>query len=452
MGAGKSRVGVAGGSNAHNLRSSGSSAGGGAGGSSETSESFMSDEEILSKIKGNENLDMTFSEIIHSIGYDALPTVVGQKEFDSILSKGAVRLTRGIKAAEEKDTAKYVYDLMKGDFYVAGGEAYFGQGMYCFGHESRNMTYMYSNTTGIVLDMALKPNAKIATFSMDEVKKQKERAKKNSALVKSLGNKAYQGSSSDINSMEKYLSDNNVSLPKGKPYSEQINYVMKAYPDFNSDWATGWYSTAKNSYRQRLRKKVAETERKNIGEKAFKKLHSHNILGHTNYALAARGYDAIRLTPDYVNDKSSNGRSEIYIVLNRGALVVNEDKIKKRFGPSYKSQMERQKTIRDIYKSIAEKKKRAGIESSRYRADDVRQVKIPSNWKEILNPPKPKEKPKASQSSSSGNSKSKVIVSKYKGAFMSMGVRDFAEYIQSNGDQVDEVLKVMNKWYDEGGK
>ena len=70
----------------------------------------------------------------------------------------------------------------------------------------------------------------------------------------------------------------------------------------------------------------------------------------------------------------------------------------------------------------------------------------------ILNPPKPKEKPKASQSSSSGNSKSKVIVSKYKDAFMSMGVRDFAEYIQSNGDQVDEVLKVMNKWYDEGGK
>ena len=452
MGAGKSRVGIAGGSNTSNLRSSGSSTGGGAGGSSETSESFMSDEEILSKIKGNENLDMTFSEIIHSIGYDALPTVVGLKEFDSILSKGAVRLTRGIKAAEEKDTAKYVYDLMKGDFYVAGGEAYFGQGMYCFGHESRNMAYIYSNTTGIVLDMALKPNAKIATFSLDEVKKQRERVKKNSALVKSLGNKAYQGSSSDIDSMEKYLLDNNVSLPKGKPYFEQVNYVRKAYPDFNSDWATGWYLTAENSYRQRLKKKVAETERKNIGEKAFKKLYSHNILGHDNYALAARGYDAIRLTPDYVNDKSSNGRSEIYIVLNRGALVVNEDKIKERFGSSYKSQMERQKAIRDIRKSMAEKKKRAGVESPRYRADDVRQVKIPSNWKDILNPPKPKEKPKASQSSSSGNSESKVIVSKYKDAFMSMGVRDFAEYIQSNGDKVGEVLKVMNKWYDEGGK
>ena len=453
MGAGKSRVGVAGGSNAHNLRSSGSSAGGGAGASSETSESFMSDEEILSKIKGNENLDMTFSEIINTLGYNALPTVVGQKEFDSILSKGGAHLSRGIRAAEEKDAAKYVHDLMEGDFYVAGGEAYFGQGMYCFGGDSRNQSYRYTNTTGIVLDMALKPNAKIATLSMSEVKRQRERSERNKALIDSLGmrDKVYTKNNSDIASMEEFLLKHNVSLPKGKPESEQINYVMKAYPDFNSDMASRWYLTAEHTYRQKLRKKVAEVERKNAGEKVFKQLRANGITDSSNQALAARGYDAIRLTPDYVNDKSNNGRAEIYIVLNRGALVVNEDKIRERFGSSYDSLMERQRSIRKIRESIAEKKRLAGVETPRYRFGDVRQVRIPDNWREILNPPKKVETPKK-KSSSAGDSRKKAIISKYKDAYMNMGPRQLSEYIRSNGDDFDEVYNILNRWYDEGGK
>lgn len=71
---------------------------------------------------------------------------------------------------------------------------------------------------------------------------------------------------------------------------------------------------------------AAEKYAKDSLSKEDFKLYKSTDKGQLDNVMAiAKGYDAIKLTSEYVDEHSNNGKQEIWIVFNRNKLRINED-------------------------------------------------------------------------------------------------------------------------------
>lgn len=417
MGAGRSRTGVAGGKSTPSNK--GSAGGAGGGGSSPALDDYgVTDSDIMKKTFGDGWESLSFDEILEKKGFSALPKVVEGKEFNSLVKNGATELSRGITFSSKEQAGFYLHEMLRGDFYTEGGEAYFGRGMYSYGGDSLNSSSRY----GMPIQMALKKGARIKNIDLEDHAK---------TYPKDL--EPYKGLLAVTNSgnnKESFLKSRGITLPK-PPTLEEAEAISKVSRAKGlGDVGTAWLLNQEQVYNHKISTLVEAQVRKELGEKKFKELHKLDTLGYTrrNETYAAAGYDAIRLTPKYVNDRSNNGHEEIVIVLNRGALVVNKTPLEKRFGGKKK------------FDSLMSQ---GSVYATRNKAERIRQrnlaeESITSGLREYHSPKKQSEVSKTSKTSS--------IVSKYKDAYLDMGFRSFAEYVKSQGDNLLTVLGEMRKW------
>ena len=421
MGSGRSRTGVSGG------KSTLSSKGGVGGGSSSAQDDYgVTDSDIMKKAFGNGWESLNFDEILEKKGFSALPKVVEDKEFNSLIKNGATELSRGISFINKEQAGFYIHEMLRGDFYTEGGESYFGRGLYSYGGDSLHSSSRY----GMPIQMALKKDARIKTIDLEGHAKTYPKdlePYKNLLGATNLGN-----------SKESFLKSRGITLPK-PPTLEEAEAISKVSRAKGlGDVGTAWLLNQERVYNNKVSTLVESQVRKELGEKKFKELHKLDTLGYTrrNETYAAAGYDAIRLKPKYVNGHSNNGHEEIVIVLNRGALVVNRTPLEKRFGGK---------------KEFDSLMNQGSIYATRNKAERIRQrnlaeESITSGLREYHSSKKQSEVSNKKQSEVSKASKSSSLVSKYKDAYLDMGYRSFTEYVKSQGDNLLTVLEEMKKW------
>ena len=78
--------------------------------------------------------------ILKAQGFDGLPKVVSKKDFDDAVKVSSFIAQRTYSASSQEILDAYRDQLYNGDFYVEGGEARYGQGMYCASSESGEVT------------------------------------------------------------------------------------------------------------------------------------------------------------------------------------------------------------------------------------------------------------------------------------------------------------------------
>jgi hypothetical protein len=89
------------------------------------------------KTRGSHAIDTDIEDVIHQQGFDGVPKIVSQAEFDKIVKNNPQMpiLLRSYVGFDQAQLDQYDKDLEEGFFYVdcGTGGAGFGQGMYCAG-------------------------------------------------------------------------------------------------------------------------------------------------------------------------------------------------------------------------------------------------------------------------------------------------------------------------------
>lgn len=288
----------------------------------------------------NMSLGEAFSELeklgINSIedaikyqGFSGIPTVMSAKDFDEYVSNGGIELSRGISASSKDESDQYVNALKYGDFYVAGGEAYFGQGMYAFGGKSLDEAGRYARgRSGTVISMALPKDAKVL-----EIKG--KRGLRNPEVDKAFYNEIdtvdnYGRPTKGLHYNKNNRLQQSIDLLEGMgdtaEFLKKQGYKLPQEPDIDLIYTDiGKYQSMQAKYNSSIATSAMDYLRKTLPKEDVKLLADYTkSSGGNNIITACRGYDAIRLSPEYVDGNSSNGSNEIWIVLNRSKLVVKE--------------------------------------------------------------------------------------------------------------------------------
>ena len=108
---------------------------------------------------------------------------------------------------------------------------------------------------------------------------------------------------------------------------KQLGYKVPKEPDEDLIYSDiGKYHSLEKVFAQKVHKIAMNHLRKNLPKEDVKLLIEHSKGNKGNNMIAcSKGYDAIKLSKEYVNENSSNGYKEIWIVLNRSKVIV-EDK------------------------------------------------------------------------------------------------------------------------------
>lgn len=252
----------------------------------------------------------TLEKVMEYQGFNGLPNVVSQEDFDKFIKEGGIELSRGISAHSMAELQSYVDNMKYQDFYISGEySSYFGRGLYCFGGKSLESAWDYVRGTGDVLQLGLAKDAKILEVKLTENKGVKESLKPYVSLMRlseSDMDRVLKENSSFISSMEK----SGIKLPK----------ITKSL-DLDID--------KRNEYTYAVTKEVFKYAKDKLSKEDLKEViqatQDHNSLTNDTRVAVARGYDAIKYTQDYVDKNSSNGKQEIWLVLNRNKLVINDD-------------------------------------------------------------------------------------------------------------------------------
>ena len=272
---------------------------------------IMSDSEILSDLN-SKGIDSVESAI-EKQGFDGKPRTMKSDEFDNYIKKDGIHLSRGISANSEQEADKYINELKNGDFYVAGGEAYFGSGLYCFGGDSLNQASNYAKGSGgKTIDIALSKDSKILEITKDNIRSKQsiEAYNKNSE------------------SWEFYYSLlRNPSLSSTQETLKKAGYKLPEEPDIDIMFkkGAGEYLKQENKYNMEVSKLAGDYIRKSLPKEDLENFFSYEKTTVNNIIATSKGYDAIKLSSDYVNENSSNGTQEIWIVFNRTKLVIKEE-------------------------------------------------------------------------------------------------------------------------------
>lgn len=268
----------------------------------------------------------TFNDVLNKQGFLGVPKQVTQDGFDYIVANGGVKVSRGVSANTKEELESYTEQFLSGDFYINGGEAYFGSGMYAFGGE-----YANTNATqyGNVTDMVLSPDANILTLDVGEHYGFSDKEILDTFYVlKDRQNESRQNSSykePEYNSEGRLSKE--VEIAQGNSYSlRQVGLTPKEV-DINLMYTDpDAYFSQKDSVKAHNMK----IGREYLTTKSSLSPHDVDLVYRyltgdgkvPNPILVAKGYDAVRYTPEYVQAHSSNGAKEIVVVFNRTKLAV----------------------------------------------------------------------------------------------------------------------------------
>lgn len=254
-----------------------------------------------------------FENIVHHFGLDTLPVTVNEEDFRKYVDSGElIELSRGISAGDQETAEAYEDALKNGDFYVAGGEAYYGNGMYTFGPQSLYMAVNYAgNHSGRIIHMGLRKDAKILEINENSKPPKLNERLENFVSIIERPNLGGQGL--------KYLRDRGADISK----------IESMKPDMGmlSSGNAGGYLMQDEKYKTAIKNSAIREMRKELSSDDMTQI-AHRVRGEGwgNGLAAAMGYDAIRYSPEAV--AQSNGRlghSEVVIVLNRGKLVIQDN-------------------------------------------------------------------------------------------------------------------------------
>jgi SPP1 gp7 family putative phage head morphogenesis protein len=209
--------------------------------------------------------DPRLKALLDAQGFTAKPTVVSAAEFETLVQKGGVKVYRGV-IGDDRLTAEQMVEMFKtGDMYV--GTGVIGNGVYSGVNYEFVLKYAMDKP-GNVLEMVLSPTAKFMEHDVAE--------KGAKALSTAFYDKAFGRSYSDP--VMGQLVDTYVEAMGGIPTD---NWKAIAFRDELRE--LGWTFKDPGAY------------------------------------AAANGYDAIRYS-----DLADNGKDAMYVILNRGAVVVKE--------------------------------------------------------------------------------------------------------------------------------
>lgn len=133
----------------------------------------MSKEETIEKAKTFANSEdyndiRSFADLRavtnRKLGYDALPTAVTQEEFEEMAKKSTVYY-RGVHSGNGKTASEIVDEFKYGNLWTGNsGGAVYGNGVYFTATESIASGSEYSGIDGVVFEMIIKKDAKIADY------------------------------------------------------------------------------------------------------------------------------------------------------------------------------------------------------------------------------------------------------------------------------------------------
>ena len=209
--------------------------------------------------------DPRLKALLEAQGFTAKPIIVSAKDFDLLAQKGGVKVYRGV-IGDETLTAEQMIEMFKsGDMFV--GTGVIGNGVYSGVNYEFVLKYAMDKP-GNVLEMVLSPTAKFIEHDVAETGAK--------ALSSAFYDKAFGRSYSDP-VMGQFV-DAYVETMGGMPTD-----TLKAIAFRDDLRALGWTFKDPGAY------------------------------------AAANGYDAIRYS-----DLADNGKDAMYVILNRGAVVVKE--------------------------------------------------------------------------------------------------------------------------------
>ena len=288
----------------------------------------------------NMSSDEAFSELeklgINSVedaikyqGFNGVPTVMNSQDFDKFIEDGGIELSRGISASNKSQAEQYVNDLKYGDFYVAGGEAYFGNGMYAFGGNSLNNATQYAQGSGgTVISMALPKDAKVLEIKGKHGLRSPEVDKTFYNEIDTVDNygRPTKGLQYNKNNRLQQSIDLLEGMGDTAEFLKKQGYKLPQEPDIDLIYTDiGKYQSMQAKYESSIAVSAMDYLRKTLPKEDVKLLADYTKSSSGNNIITAcRGYDAIRLSPEYVDENSRNGSNEIWIVLNRSKLVVKE--------------------------------------------------------------------------------------------------------------------------------
>jgi ADP-ribosyltransferase exoenzyme len=224
---------------------------------------------------GMGSADEQFGEIARLQGFDGAPRVVSSEELDRAIRRGATQLHRGIKPYKgtyDSTTGSYVGALTPEDMaeQFRSGKLFPGQGLYGAGTYTtpdRKAASSYAGTNGILLRMALRPDARVISHE-------------------------------DIVALHKKFS---------RSYVSRLAEAEKAELAATTDPAT-----------------IRSITKKYNKLRASHQAGSVSVMSNIGRYAALLGYDVI-----HVGKKSMGGGFHEYVILNRTALLIEEPKKKK---------------------------------------------------------------------------------------------------------------------------
>ena len=119
-----------------------------------------------------ERFQFGIQDAIHAQGYDGLPTVVSENEFETALKKSGIIAQRGYTAKDKEQLKMYQDALYKGEFFVeCKGGSMFGRGMYTavsidgtITDAMKQTTEHYANDNGRVETFTFQPGTKLVQY------------------------------------------------------------------------------------------------------------------------------------------------------------------------------------------------------------------------------------------------------------------------------------------------
>lgn len=265
-----------------------------------------------------DKFDFEIEDVINAQGFDGMPRVVSQEEFDKAVEESGLYAQRVYSAPTEEALEAYRKELYGGKFYVdcSVGGADFGQGMYMSGDftgkkakdvmEDSDRYVAISESRGnkhsFVEKMTLDKNSKIATYDSLLKEYQAESVSIQSDITRNVGHKLVEEA---VNKYGLSNDDRNfllwgLNIPKEvEPFD-----VMKA-SKYSGD------------------KKLISSIRNDISSKIKAEKSANPIIsanGDMGIYGAMKGYDAIN-----IEGQAANGTSQV-LVLNRTKLIIRRAK------------------------------------------------------------------------------------------------------------------------------
>jgi len=209
--------------------------------------------------------DPRLKALLDAQGFTAKPTVVSAAEFETLVQKGGIKIYRGVNSTDTLTADQMIEMFKSGDMFV--GTGVMGNGVYSGVNYDYVLKYAMDKP-GNVMEMVLSPKARFI---------EKEAAEEGAqTLSMAFYDKAF-----------------------GRKYSNpEMGKIVDAYVETMGGIPTdNWKAIA---FRDELR---------DIGW-TFKDPGAY---------AASMGYDAIRYS-----DLADNGKDAVYVILNRGAVVIKE--------------------------------------------------------------------------------------------------------------------------------